>query len=352
MFNFFNYVQILLIIIILALVPRIADSAVLEVVDQQGSSQPQRPPVAKGNFDLAFDIYDGKNPEQAGLIATDSKYAIPLRNGRFAVTIPFPKELQTTPELWLQIQAAEGGTGQFMPLNEDSLPVKSNIQTRVSSQLQISGKILQKSGQFVLGPYETRWLTDKSITQPSVNLAQNKKSNKKPDLEKPTPELVIKRKKFTSVLARIQQDLQLNVGEFSGFMKYPVNWGLEPVPVFASYQILDLMDPDNTFARSELPASIVFMTSMDEEMAARFMASKFFKNPISLSFEYQKNTDSLPFLTLDLEQSQIVNVAYVDHAHLAVVKVKPSQVNIRYVPASTEAIELSMQFSPSGFVIE
>ncbi len=294
-----------------------------EVPSRKVPTRPGRPKPARGSFDLAFDFYDGPDPDKDRLIGSESQFAVPLRKGRFAITIPMPPSLRRQPEIWLNIQAAPGGTGHYVNLSRRNLPVKTARQHRVSSRLRISGTILNRKGQLVLGPYETVWL----LPQSKERVVQ--KPMKKTTPAAPPPP--------ASVLERIRRDLGQQPGQFQATARLDTLWPLEAFPVYGGIQLLELLEPASGKAVEKPPENLLFMLEIPDRDAVALEALIHREGGFDLQLAFSDLNGRRQWLTIRLQAARLEEVHRLGE-DLYSLRLDPGQLSLEYKTASTRPV--------------
>ncbi len=287
--------------------------------------RPRRPKPARGSYDLAFDFYDGPDPEKATLIGSDNQFAVPLRQERFAITLPIPPSLRHRREIWLNIQAAPGGTDHYVNLSPRNLPVKTRQQNRVSGKLRVSGTILDKQGRLVLGPYETVWLMPRPQSQP-VQVARTKPK----DSPKPPPPPA-------TVLERIARDLGLTPGRFLTHASLESLWPLERFPVYGGNQLLELLQPANGQPVPQAPTSLLFLMEIPDRDAVVLETLLHREPGFDLRLEWTDLQGERNWLRVKLRDVHLREVHRLDE-DLYSLRVEPGSFSLEYQTASTQPL--------------
>lgn len=297
------------------------DTPAMETDAQTRQQRPRRPKPARGSYDLAFDFYDGPDPDKATLIGSDNQFAIPLRQGRFAITLNIPPSLRHRREIWLNIQAAPGGTDHYINLSPRNLPVKTRKQNRVSSKLRVSGTILDKQGRLVLGPYETVWLLPKT-SRPAVQIARPKAT----ETPKPPPP--------ANTLERIQRDLGLQPGQFLAHASLDLLWPLEQFRIYGGNQLLELIQPTNGQPVEQPPASLLFMMEMPDHDALALEALLHRESGFNLKLSWTDLHKEKIWLRVHLRDVHLREIHRLDD-HLYSLRIEPGTFSLEYKTAST-----------------
>lgn len=303
--------------------PVMADTRLSMTQEPAVQQRRQRPKPARGSYDLAFDFYDGPDPETATLIGSENQFAVPLRQGRFAITLPIPASLRRKPQIWLNVQAAPGGTDHYVNLSPRNLPVKTSRQNRVSSRLRISGTILDKKGHLLLGPYETVWLFPASHHQPVQVTRQA------PKTQPPPPP--------ATVLERIQRDLGLQAGQFHATARLEHLWPFRDFPLYGGDQLLNLLQPENGKAVERLPENLLFLLEIPDTDAVLLETLLHREPGFILQLDWTGNNENDHWLRIELEVAQLLEVHRLD-PNLYSLRIHAEYFNLQYRSASTRAL--------------
>ncbi len=330
-------IRLLCLWLLLILVPAHAGEAETELRLLPASVQKklaQRPRPARGSYDLAFDFYDGPDPERALLIGSESLFAVPLRNGRFAITLDIPPSLRRYREIWLNIQAAPGGTDAYANLSRRNLPIKTAEQQRISGKLRVSGTILDRKGSLVLGPYETVWL------HPPKRRTQVAQSTKPAEKKPPPP------KPPATVFERIQRDLGIQPTEIRVNASLNRHWPGVVFPVHGSGQLLGLMKADNGQAVESPPDSLLFLLEIADTDAVLLAALQGTDNGFPLKLRFSARGKPA-WMEIQFTHARLLEYHRLDPG-LYSLRIHPGDMNLRYRPAATNPLAVLDTPEPAG----
>lgn len=288
---------------------------------------------ARGNFDFAFDIFDSGKP-QAALVASDSKFAIPLRKGRFAITVDVPKALLDVDELWLQIQAGPGGTGAYENVSGQSLALKTTGQKIQSTKFLVSGTVMETADGLALLKPQVRWIGNrKKEDVEDVQIVQL------PSREMHLPEEdgrpgVAGKKTF---LTKLREDTGLEIDDIRARIS-SVRFADLELTAFATHQIMELVDPETMDLRSGARLMLVFLVRADHEEQESLAEISHKDEVFDLKVEYRDRRAGNVFLTVQLDNVALQHLGLLEKGRLASLSLRPGSIRIDYQPKKSEKI--------------
>ncbi len=286
-----------------------------------GIAVPKAPVKVRGNYDLAFDFYDGPGA-QANLVASEARLALPIRNGRFSVSLHPPSSSFATGDVWLQITASPGGTDQYHLLLTS--PLKIQQPPGAEANLIVSGVILRDSQKLALSKQRSAWRSAKAPTKKSPGPSKVRVAATAPPLPEPVAE-PLKPIGERKTLEEILKLLKVQVGGFDGFVVIGNADGAgapKPMRIFAANQVLMLARSAKPgLASGRQPLSVNFLIRATGDL--RSTAG----NPSScpgctVRFYFESNGEVRErLLTIEMENARIPPANRMRQSHLTALTV-------------------------------
>ncbi|MGV6851213.1 MAG: hypothetical protein ACWA5R_03415 [bacterium] len=185
------------------------------------------------NYDLALDFFTAKDPQTATLIDTRSRYAVPLRKGKFSIGIDLESATSKREQIWVQLSASPSGKSQFSILNSDNIQITPKDPANQSNRLIINGEVSIVNSQLKLSALNSKWA--KKQVKKAIQNIKNTSPIHNAIVRKKSPEA-----NFISTIDQISKQLKLKPGEFRAYLTVHDDdlHDSSPVRVYASEQFL------------------------------------------------------------------------------------------------------------------